>query len=79
MLYTKTSRASTPNMAFFLVNVENNFCLTNFFKPKHLKMRKTFFGNSFMPKQSVFIIISMMYDPAYEREMINGKKSKQQW
>ena len=32
---------------------------------------------------SFFIIISMMYDPAYvrerEREMINGKKSKQQW
>ena len=55
-----------------------------FFQTQTLKNEENIFWKFFYAEtNSVFIIISMMYDPTYERErereMINGKKSKQEW
>ena len=67
-------------MAFFLISVENNVLFDQIFQTQTLENEENVFWKFFYAEtNSVFIIISMMYDPAYEREMINGKKSKQQW
>ena len=69
MLYTKISRASTPNMAFFLISVENNVLFDQIFQTQTLENEENIFWKFFYAEtNSVFIIISMMYDPAYERE-----------
>ena len=71
-------------MAFFLISVENNVLFDQIFQTQTLENEENIFWKFFYAEtNSVFIIISMMYDPAYERErereMINGKKSKQEW
>ena len=59
-----------------------------FFQTQTLENEENIFWKFFYAEtNSVFIIISMMYDTTYvrerererEREMINGKKSKQEW
>ena len=47
MLYNKISRASTPNMAFFLINVENNFLFDQIFQTQTLENEENIFWKFF--------------------------------
>ena len=56
-------------MAFFLISVENNVLFDQIFQTQTLEDEESIFWKFFYAEtNSVFIIISMMYDPAYERE-----------